>query len=58
MDPAMGVAADAANPSPCAKGHVHAKPKAGDAVMFYSFFPNGVSQGSGRVFLGLSLTQI
>ena len=31
------------NPSECAKGHVHAKPKAGDAVLFYSFFHNGVS---------------
>ncbi len=26
--------------SDCAKGHVAAKPKAGDAVLFYSFFPN------------------
>eukprot|EP00798_Chlamydomonas_sp_ICE-L_P014663 gene14663-20698_t len=26
--------------SDCAKGHVAAKPKAGDAVMFYSYFPN------------------
>ncbi|PNH11495.1 Prolyl 4-hydroxylase subunit alpha-1 [Tetrabaena socialis] len=26
--------------SDCAKGHVAAKPKAGDAVLFYSFYPN------------------
>ncbi|EFJ45289.1 prolyl 4-hydroxylase, partial [Volvox carteri f. nagariensis] len=26
--------------SECAKGHVAAKPKAGDAVLFYSFYPN------------------
>ncbi len=26
--------------SDCAKGHVAAKPKAGDAVLFYSFLPN------------------
>eukprot|EP00798_Chlamydomonas_sp_ICE-L_P022227 gene22227-29292_t len=39
-DPSMAnAAADTA--SSCAKGHVHAKPKAGDAVLFYSFFPNG-----------------
>jgi prolyl 4-hydroxylase len=25
--------------SECAKGHVAAKPKAGDAVLFYSYFP-------------------
>lgn len=27
--------------SDCAKGHVAAKPKAGDAVLFYSYHPNG-----------------
>lgn len=27
--------------SDCAKGHVAYKPKAGDAVLFYSFHPNG-----------------
>ena len=32
------------NPSESAKGHVHAKPKAGDAVLFYSFFPNKVDR--------------
>ncbi len=32
----------AINASECAKGNVHAKPKGGDAVLFYSFFPNGV----------------
>ncbi len=26
--------------SECARGHVAAKPKAGDAVLFYSFYPN------------------
>mmetsp|Transcript_13665 Transcript_13665/g.39553 ORF Transcript_13665/g.39553 Transcript_13665/m.39553 type:complete len:316 (-) Transcript_13665:271-1218(-) len=39
VDPAMGHAADPTF-SECAKGHVAAKPKAGDAVLFYSFFPN------------------
>lgn len=27
--------------SDCARGHVAAKPKAGDGVLFYSFHPNG-----------------
>ncbi len=27
--------------SKCAQGHVAAKPKAGDAVLFYSYFFNG-----------------
>ncbi|GFH16420.1 uncharacterized protein HaLaN_12837, partial [Haematococcus lacustris] len=27
--------------SDCAKGHVAAKPKAGDATLFYSYHPNG-----------------
>ena len=43
-DPAVGARADASF-SECAKGHVAAKPKAGDAVLFYSFFPNKVGGG-------------
>mmetsp|Transcript_42240 Transcript_42240/g.126602 ORF Transcript_42240/g.126602 Transcript_42240/m.126602 type:complete len:287 (+) Transcript_42240:1109-1969(+) len=39
-DPAMGAAADASF-SECAKGNVAAKPKANDAALFYSYFPNG-----------------
>ncbi|KAG1662060.1 hypothetical protein FOA52_005307 [Chlamydomonas sp. UWO 241] len=39
VDPAMGPKADQTF-SECAKGHVAARPKAGDAVLFYSFFPN------------------
>lgn len=38
MDPAMG---EKAGWSDCAKGHVAAKPKAGDAVLFYSYYMNG-----------------
>lgn len=38
-DPKMGQKADPTF-SACAKGNVAAKPKAGDAVLFYSFFPN------------------
>eukprot|EP00798_Chlamydomonas_sp_ICE-L_P025320 gene25320-10976_t len=41
MDPAMGQTSAALGASDCAKGHVHAKPKAGDAVLFYSFHSNG-----------------
>ncbi len=29
--------------SACAEGHVAAKPRAGDAVLFYSYFYNGTS---------------
>ena len=39
------------NPSECAKGNVHAKPKAGDAVLFHSFFHNGV-RSTHEVLLG------
>ena len=46
-DPAMGVAADPTF-SACAKGNVAAKPKAGDAALFYSFFPNGTSESTLR----------
>mmetsp|Transcript_14846 Transcript_14846/g.43598 ORF Transcript_14846/g.43598 Transcript_14846/m.43598 type:complete len:279 (+) Transcript_14846:1195-2031(+) len=38
-DAKMGAAADPTF-SECAKGHVAAHAKAGDAVLFYSFFPN------------------
>jgi len=40
VDPAMGKAADPTF-SDCAKGNVAAKPKANDAALFYSYFPNG-----------------
>ncbi|KAG2494063.1 hypothetical protein HYH03_007706 [Edaphochlamys debaryana] len=41
-DPALPAAIEKARGpfSECAKGHVAAKPKAGDAVLFYSFYPN------------------
>eukprot|EP00798_Chlamydomonas_sp_ICE-L_P022228 gene22228-29293_t len=40
-NPAMGQSPAAQAASECARGHVHAKPKAGDAVLFYSFHHNG-----------------
>jgi len=40
VDPAMKDAASAVM-SDCAKGHVAAKPKKNDAVLFYSYHPNG-----------------
>lgn len=39
-DPSLGAKLDPSF-SECAKGHVAARPKANDAVLFYSFFANG-----------------
>jgi len=39
-DPSMATKAATMGFSDCAKGHVAARPKKGDAVLFYSFFPN------------------
>ncbi|KAG2494060.1 hypothetical protein HYH03_007704 [Edaphochlamys debaryana] len=48
-DPALPAAIEKAQGpfSECARGHVAAKPKAGDAVLFYSFFPNNTMDPAG-----------
>mmetsp|Transcript_41173 Transcript_41173/g.122947 ORF Transcript_41173/g.122947 Transcript_41173/m.122947 type:complete len:322 (-) Transcript_41173:473-1438(-) len=41
LDNDLKVAADAAGPSLCARNHIGIKPRANDALLFYSYFPNG-----------------